>query len=611
MTIGQTSIVEHLQQHVEHVVMRLLDFIEQDHAVRTAPHRFGEITAFLVTDISRRRADQTAHGMFFHELAHVDADHRFGRIEQEFRERLAQLRLADAGRAKKQERTVRPIRIGQPRTRTANRIRHRAHRFVLADDALMQRIFHAQQFLAFAFEHLADRNSGPARDDFGDFFRRHALLQQRESFRFGFLRGMQLFFQLWNFPILDFRDFRQVAVTLRSFYFRACLLDLLLDLRCALHRGFFGFPHFIQVRKLPVELCDVRFEIGQALLRFLVLLFLQCLALNLELDQTAFQTIQFFRLGIDFHADARRGFVHQVDGFVRQLPIGDVAIRQRCRCDDRGISDLHTVMHGVTFLQSAQDRDRVFHARLADEHFLEAAFERGVLLDVFAVFVERRRADAMQLAARERGLEHVAGIHRTFGLSRADDRMQFVDEEDDVALLFREILEHRFQTLLEFAAEFRTGDQCAHVERKHATIAQTFRHLMIDDALRKAFDDCCLAHAGFADQHWIIFRAALQNLDHAADFFVASDHRIEFGFFRAFASDRSCIFPAPGAGLLHFRIALFLRHAFFRSPASMFALLAPAAFNACPTSPLSSSAASTNKFAGDETHRHAGWRVCR
>ncbi len=58
--------------------------------------------------------------------------------------------------------------------------------------------------------------------------------------------------------------------------------------------------------------------------------------------------------------------------------------------------------------------------RLVDQHLLEAALERGVLLDVLAVFVERGRADAMQLAARERRLEHVARVHRAFGLARAD-----------------------------------------------------------------------------------------------------------------------------------------------------------------------------------------------
>ena len=141
-----------------------------------------------------------------------------------------------------------------------------------------------------------------------------------------------------------------------------------------------------------------------------------------------------FGLGVDLHADARGGLVDQVDRLVGQLAIGDVAMRERRRRDDRGIGDADAVVNFVALLQAAQDRDRVLDRRLVDEHFLEAPLQRGVLLDVLAIFVERGRADAMQLAARQRGLEHVAGVHRAFGLARADHRVQLVDEQDDAGL---------------------------------------------------------------------------------------------------------------------------------------------------------------------------------
>ena len=77
-----------------------------------------------------------------------------------------------------------------------------------------------------------------------------------------------------------------------------------------------------------------------------------------------------------------------------------------------------------------------------DQHFLEAPLERGVLLDVLAVFIERGRAHAVQLAARQRGLEHVAGVHRALGLAGADHGVQLVDEQDDLAFLLRQVVEH-------------------------------------------------------------------------------------------------------------------------------------------------------------------------
>ena len=70
--------------------------------------------------------------------------------------------------------------ILQAGARAANRVGDRLDRFVLADDALVQPLFHLQQLLDFAFHQPADRDAGPLADDLGDvflvdFFFQHAL----------------------------------------------------------------------------------------------------------------------------------------------------------------------------------------------------------------------------------------------------------------------------------------------------------------------------------------------------------------------------------------------------------------------------------------------------
>ena len=89
-------------------------------------------------------------------------------------------------------------------------------------------------------------------------------------------------------------------------------------------------------------------------------------------------------------------------------------------------------MDFVALAQAAEDGNGVFDRRLVDQNGLEAALESGVLFDVLAVFVERGRADAVQLAAGQHGLQQVAGVHGAFGLARADDGVQLVDEQDDL-----------------------------------------------------------------------------------------------------------------------------------------------------------------------------------
>ena len=63
-----------------------------------------------------------------------------------------------------------------------------------------------------------------------------------------------------------------------------------------------------------------------------------------------------------------------------------------------------------------------------------------------------------QLAAGEGGLEQVAGVHRALGLARADDGVQLVDEQDDLALGAGDFLDDGLEPLFELAAELRAGD---------------------------------------------------------------------------------------------------------------------------------------------------------
>jgi hypothetical protein len=154
------------------------------------------------------------------------------------------------------------------------------------------------------------------------------------------------------------------------------------------------------------------------------------------------------------------------------------------RREDRAVEDPHAVVRLVALLEPAQDRDRLLDIGLVDEDRLEPALERGVLLDVLAVLVERRRADAPQLAARQRGLEQVAGAHRALrGRAGADDRVQLVDEHDHPPVARGDLLEHRLQALLELAAVLRAREQLAHIERHDPLVAHAVGAVALHDAL--------------------------------------------------------------------------------------------------------------------------------
>src|ERR1022692_118882 len=99
--------------------------------------------------------------------------------------------------------------------------------------------------------------------------------------------------------------------------------------------------------------------------------------------------------------------------------------------------------------EPAQDRDRVFYRGLPDKDLLEPALQRRVLLDPLAVLIERGGTDHAKFAAGQHRLEHVAGIHRALGSPGPDNRMQLVNEGDDLAVALLDLVQDGLQPLLE------------------------------------------------------------------------------------------------------------------------------------------------------------------
>ncbi len=232
------------------------------------------------------------------------------------------------------------------------------------------------------------------------------------------------------------------------------------------------------------------------------------------------------RRGQRHEPGARGRLVDDVDGLVGELPVGDVAVGELDRRVDGLIGDLHPMMSLVLVAQALDDLDRFRHGRGAYDDGLEAALESAVLLDVLAVFVERRGADGLDLAARERGLEHVRGVDGAFRGARPDQRVELVEEEHDV-LRLADLFHHRLQPLLELPAVLGTGYERAQVQLEEPLLRQHVGHLVTHDALGEPLDDGGLADARLADQHGVVLGAPRQNLDDALDFRLPADDRIE------------------------------------------------------------------------------------
>ena len=173
-----------------------------------------------------------------------------------------------------------------------------------------------------------------------------------------------------------------------------------------------------------------------------------------------------------------------------------------------------------------QHFDRLALGRRIDLDRLEPALERAVLLDVLPVLGRRRRADAADFAARERRLEDVGGVERPFGRTRADERVELVDEHDDVRVL-GQLLHDRLEALFELTAILGAGDDERDVQREDPLVGEEVRDVAVDDLLRQPFDDRRLADARLADEHGVVLGAAAEHLLHALELDVAADQRVE------------------------------------------------------------------------------------
>jgi hypothetical protein len=146
---------------------------------------------------------------------------------------------------------------------------------------------------------------------------------------------------------------------------------------------------------------------------------------------------------------------------------------------------------------------------------------------VLAVLVERRRSDGPQLTAGEHRLEHVRRVDCALGSTGADDRVQLVDEEDDLAGRVLDLREDSLEPFFELAAVLRAGEQRADVERPHALALEPLGNVSRDDPLRQPFDDRGLPDAGLADEDWIVLRPAREDLHDAPDLLVAPDDGVQ------------------------------------------------------------------------------------
>jgi hypothetical protein len=130
--------------------------------------------------------------------------------------------------------------------------------------------------------------------------------------------------------------------------------ELFLERANALDRFLLVLPVGFETARGFAQIFDLAFQLPQPLFRRFVFFALERLALDFELENFALHLVDFDRHAIDFNAQPRRRFIDQIDRFVGQKAVADIAVRQSRGADDRAVGDAHAVMYLVAFFEAAQ-----------------------------------------------------------------------------------------------------------------------------------------------------------------------------------------------------------------------------------------------------------------
>ena len=241
------------------------------------------MAALLVAYISGRGADQSGDVEFLHVLAHIQLNERLGITEQLLCQSLGQQGFAHTGRAEQGESADGTPRIFQVRAGPTEGLAKGRHRLALANNDLGHLALDCEQTLHLPLFHALERDARPLRNDVENIFfiHLHPLFLARRA------------------PFLK---------------------------------------HSLQ------PFLGMFFLVAHGGGAFKILVLNGALFLGLDVLDVGLEPFDFGRAGHRADARARAGFIHQVNRFVRQVSIGDIAVGQFHRSLDSHVGELGLVV---------------------------------------------------------------------------------------------------------------------------------------------------------------------------------------------------------------------------------------------------------------------------
>ncbi len=173
--IRQETLIKNLQEEIEHIGVRLLDLIQENHGVGIIAHLVSQNSPALGAHDSPGHADEFVHGNGgVPVLGHVQAHHLLFIPEKKFGQGFGQFCLAHARRAKEKEYAVGPFEIFLQRPFIQAEVAGQSRdRLPLPHHPAAQDLFHVSEPLGRVPENHFAGNARLLGDHLNDIFPQH------------------------------------------------------------------------------------------------------------------------------------------------------------------------------------------------------------------------------------------------------------------------------------------------------------------------------------------------------------------------------------------------------------------------------------------------------
>ena len=182
------------------------------------------------------------------------------------------------------------------------------------------------------------------------------------------------------------------------------------------------------------------------------------------------------------------------------------------------------LLQGV--LESAHHHDGLFLGGFLHLDDLETSGEGSIFLEVSFIFRPGGGGNGAQLATSQGGFQQIGCIALTGRTACTDQRMGFVDENNDGTGAALDLLDDRFEALLKLTLDTGAGLQQSQIEGAQHDVAQGGRNVCVGDTSCQTLDHRGLADARLSGENRIVLPPPHQYIHHLADLGFAAQNGV-------------------------------------------------------------------------------------